>query len=101
MPPSKRRIEDRIRELCAAAVTATGGELEPVFRELSLLLGATIGHMRDSAARLLVEGRPLSEPRRRSTDKVASPTALPVRTQQDFRAEIEANRQVFEEANGR
>ena len=65
---SQRRIEDRIRELCAKAVIATDDDLEPALRELLQLLGGTIEHMRKSAASLLVEGKPLLEPRRRSTD---------------------------------
>lgn len=67
-PPPERRIEDRIRELCAKAVAATDGDLEPTLRELSQLLRETIEHMRKDATSLLVEGRPLLEPRRRSTD---------------------------------
>lgn len=68
MSPPQRRIEDRIRELCAKAVAATDGDLEPALQELSQLLRETIGHMRRSATRLLVEGTPLPEPRRRATD---------------------------------
>jgi hypothetical protein len=68
MSPPQRRIEDRIREICATAVTATDGELEPALRELSQLLRGTIDHMRKSATKLLVEGTPLVEPRRRAND---------------------------------
>ena len=71
MSPPQRRIEDRIRELCANAVAATDGDpgdLEAALQELSQLLRGTIEHMRESATRLLVEGTPLLEPRRRSTD---------------------------------
>lgn len=99
--PPRRRIEDRIRELCATAVTAAEGELEPALRELSLLLGATIEHMRNSAARLLIAGTPLSEPRRRSGDNNVKPAGFPVRTQQHSTAEISANRQANEEATER
>lgn len=73
MTPPQRRIEDRIRKLCAKAATANDGDLEPTLRELSQLLGATIKHMRHSATSLLVEGKPLSEPRRRATDKEIEP----------------------------
>jgi hypothetical protein len=59
----QRRIEDRIRELCAKAVAATDGDLEPALRELSQLLRGTIEHMRKGAKSLLVEGKPLVEPR--------------------------------------
>jgi hypothetical protein len=68
MPPPQRRIEDRIGELCAKAVVAPDGDLEPILQELLQLLCSTISHMRDSATSLLVEGKPLSEPRRRATD---------------------------------
>jgi hypothetical protein len=68
MPPPQRRIEDRIRELCAKAVAATDSDLEPALQELLQLLGGTIHHIRKSATSLLVEGKPLPEPRRRATD---------------------------------
>ena len=68
MSSPQRRIEDRIRKLCAKAASATDGDLEPALDELTQLLRSTIGHMRDSATRLLVGGKPLSEPRRRATD---------------------------------
>lgn len=75
--PPERRIEDRIRELCAkASAKSGGGDLEPTLRELSQLLHATIEHMRQSATRLLVEGTSLKEPRRRSTDKEVGPAEL-------------------------
>jgi len=67
MPPPQRRIEDRIRELCAKAAINTD-DLEPALQELSQLLRETIKHMRLSATKLLVEGKPLSEPRRRAND---------------------------------
>ena len=70
MSPPQRRIEDRIRELCAKAASATNGDLEPTLQELSQLLRETVEHMRKSATRLLVEGTPLSEPRRRANDKL-------------------------------
>ncbi len=75
MPPPQRRIEDRIRELCAKTVTNTG-DLEPTLQELSQLLRETIEHMRLSATTLLVEGKPLSEPRRRVNDRTSIPTLL-------------------------
>ena len=76
MSPPQRRIEDRIRELCAKAETATDGDLEAVLRELSHHLRGTIEHMRNSARRLLVEGAPLPEPRRRANDKRAEDEIL-------------------------
>ena len=68
MSPPQRRIEDRIRELCANAAGATDGDLERALQELTQLLRGTIEHMRESATSLLVKGKPLSEPRRRATD---------------------------------
>jgi hypothetical protein len=64
----QRRIEDRIRVLCTKAVDATDGDLEPALQELSQLMRTTIEHIRESATRLLVEGTPLPEPRRRAND---------------------------------
>jgi hypothetical protein len=70
MSDPQRRIEDRIRELCARAMTATDGDLEQILRELSQLLRGTIEHLRKRATSLLVEGKPLLEPRRRESDNV-------------------------------
>jgi hypothetical protein len=69
MPPPQRRIEDRIRELCAKAAIATDADLEQALEELSQLMRRTIKHMRLSATSLLVEKKPLLEPRRRANDK--------------------------------
>jgi hypothetical protein len=68
MSPPRRRIEDRVAELCAKAAAATDGDLEPALQELTQLLRTTVEHMRESATRLLIEVTPLPEPRRRSTD---------------------------------
>jgi hypothetical protein len=67
-PPPQRRIEDRIRQLCAKAMAATDGDLERALQDLSQLLRGTVKHMRNSAKSLLVEGKPLPEPRRRAND---------------------------------
>jgi hypothetical protein len=72
MPPPQRRIEDRIRELCAKAAVATDVDLEQALEELSQLMLRTIKHMRMSAKSLLVEKKPLLEPRRRANDKGVS-----------------------------
>jgi hypothetical protein len=68
MRPYKRRIEDRIRELCVKAAAATDGDQELALKELSQLLQRTIAHLRKGATSLLVERKPLSEPRRRAND---------------------------------
>ena len=57
-----------MRELCAKANTATNGDLGPVLRELSQLLGKTTEHLKKRATSLLVERKPLLEPRRREND---------------------------------
>jgi len=49
-------------------LAATDGDLEPALQELSQLLRGTIKHMRNSAKSLLVERKPLPEPRRRAND---------------------------------
>ena len=72
------RIEDRIRKLCAKAADANDGDLEPILRELSQLLRGTVEHMRNSATSLLVEGKPLSEPRRRAADNGGYCTCIPI-----------------------
>lgn len=72
----QRRIEDRIRVLCLKAVAASDADLEPIVRELAELLHGTIGHLRNSAASLLVDGDPLLEPRRRENDKLAASDRL-------------------------
>ena len=68
MPPPQRRIEDRIRELCAKTVAADDADLEQALEELSQLLHRTIEHMRKGATTLLVERKALLEPRRRAND---------------------------------
>ena len=68
MSSPQRRIEDRIRELCANAKTATDGDLEPILIELSRRLHKTIEHLRKRAKSMLVEGKPLLEHRRRAND---------------------------------
>ena len=69
MSASQRRVEDRIRELCANAVSAPDGDLEAVLQELARLVRGTIDHVRKSATSLLIEGKALAEPRRRTNDK--------------------------------
>jgi hypothetical protein len=64
----QRRVEDRIRQLCAKTAASTDADLEKVLEELSQLLHRTIEHMRKGATYLLVEKKPLLEPRRRAND---------------------------------
>lgn len=74
--PLQRRIEDRIRELCARAAAATDRDLEPALAELSQLLRGTIDHMRKRATSLLVERKRLLEPRRRANDTACEDPSL-------------------------
>jgi hypothetical protein len=76
MPLPQRRVEDRIRQLCAKAA-ATDGDIEPIVEELSQLLHRTIEHMRKGATNLLVERKPLLEPRRRANDNYPLTRKIP------------------------
>ena len=49
-----RRLEDRVRELCARAVTAQDSELEPIFSALQLSLREHNDRLRKLAAAQLV-----------------------------------------------
>jgi hypothetical protein len=52
---SGRRLEDRIRELCAKAIAAPGGdELEPALSELKAALHEHTERLRQLAAKKLV-----------------------------------------------
>jgi hypothetical protein len=64
-----RRIDDRLRQLCAKSLTAADGELEPIRQELLKLLHHKVERLKRRAARLLLGGEHL-EPERRSTDVV-------------------------------
>lgn len=60
-----RRIDDRIRQLCAVA--ATDDDSEPFLQELLQLVHVKSERLRTRAARLLLNSEHL-EPERRSTD---------------------------------
>jgi len=55
VPP--RRLEDRIRDLCAKAVTAKDAELGPVLQELRDSLREHAEHLRNLAAQKLARQR--------------------------------------------
>ena len=62
-----RRLEDRIRELCAKTLTAQGSaELEPIFSELTSALHEHTERLRKTAALKLVCREEDSLPERRS-----------------------------------
>src|SRR5580698_3958324 len=63
-----RRLEDRIRELCAKTITARGSEeLEPVLCKLKIALNEHTDRIRRAAIAKLVVGGNGSPPERRST----------------------------------
>lgn len=49
-----RRLEDRVRQLCAKAITARGPELERTLEELQAALHEHIGKMRKMTAEKLL-----------------------------------------------
>jgi hypothetical protein len=59
-----RRIDDRIRKLCAKAQAASNGDSEPILRELLVLVRQKTDRLKRRAARLLLKGEHL-EPERR------------------------------------
>ena len=60
----RRRLEDRIRELCAKAVSAADDELEPIIRELRTALREHSQRLRQLAAQGLGPDKPSHRPRR-------------------------------------
>ena len=62
-----RRIDDRIRDLCVKAATATDADSESLLHELLKLVHEKSERLRARAARLLLK-RECLEPERRSTD---------------------------------
>ena len=62
-----RRLEDRIRELCAKTLTARGtAELEPIFSELKSALHEHTKRLRENAGIKLIR-RENGTPQRRSS----------------------------------
>jgi len=59
-----RRVEDRIRDLCAQAVSAPDSELEPILKELRATLRAHSERLRKLAVMQLVEKKGRKERRR-------------------------------------
>ena len=67
MRAPERRIDDRIRQLCARAMVASDGDVEPALQELLDLVHQKMEELKRRAARLLLKGEHL-EPERRNTD---------------------------------
>ena len=63
----QRRIDDRLRILCATALTAANDELVAIRQELLFLVHQKMERLKGRAARLLLKGEHL-EPERRRTD---------------------------------
>ena len=61
----KRRIDDRIRALCARLTACGNGDLEPILQELLELVHRKNERLARRAARLLLKGQHL-EPERRA-----------------------------------
>ena len=66
MRTPERRIDDRIRELCAKLKATSNSDLEPILQELLELVHQKMERLRRRAARLLLKGEHL-EPERRSS----------------------------------
>ena len=63
-----RRLEDRIRELCAKAATASEGETLQVLQELRRALHEHARHLRSMAAQRLTGAKQGLEKERRHKD---------------------------------
>lgn len=61
----ERRLEDRIRVLCATAASAPDSEVEAVLKELRMALAEHAGRLRKVAAQKLVGDGDLQEKRYR------------------------------------
>ena len=62
----QRRIDDRIRKLCATAKVAPDGDLEPMLQELLALVHEKGERLRKRAVKLLLKGEKLEPERRQS-----------------------------------
>lgn len=62
-----RRLEDRIRDLCAKALIARGSELHLILEDLKSALHEHSERLRQVAVLKLVSGEKGSPPERRST----------------------------------
>jgi hypothetical protein len=68
MRPPQRRIDDKLRNLCAKVLAASDdGDLESVRQEFLALVHEKLQRLKSRAARLFLNGERL-EPERRATD---------------------------------
>jgi hypothetical protein len=56
-----RRLEDRIRELCAQAIDASGSDFHPVLEELKLALREHTSRLRKLAVQKLAPKKDLAD----------------------------------------
>jgi hypothetical protein len=66
MNDPRRRIDDRIRMVCASLTAASNGDAEPALRELLRLVHQKADRLKSRAARLLLNGDHLDGERRKS-----------------------------------
>lgn len=66
MSPPQRRVDDRIRSLCARVQSASNGDLEPLLQELLSLVRQKSERLKRRAARLLLKRDHLEAERRKS-----------------------------------
>lgn len=64
MSVPQRRLDDRLRELCAIARTASDGDLEAVMQELLAVVHRKSERLRTRAAKLMLKGERLGPDRR-------------------------------------
>jgi hypothetical protein len=66
MPVPRRRLDDRLREICAKLRTASNGELEDSLQELLALIHRKAERLKARGGRLLLQGEQLEPERRKS-----------------------------------
>jgi len=65
VPIPQRRIDDRIRELCAQLKTASADDLQSILKQLLTLVHQKSDRLRRRGARLLLSGEHLEGERRK------------------------------------
>jgi hypothetical protein len=70
--PVARRLEDRVRSLCAKAVAAGSGELNPILSDLKAALYEHTQRLRTMAASTLRPPREFPPERRRDATRAES-----------------------------
>jgi hypothetical protein len=62
----QRRIDDRIRQLCAKVIAASNSDVEPALQELLALVHQKAERLKTRAGKLLLRGEHLDAERRQS-----------------------------------